>query len=324
MAKIGKSELVSVIVPFFNREKTAQRCIDSIRQQTYQNLQVILVNDGSSDGTLKILIKNKNKDARISVISQVNKGASGARNAGLNVAKGEYILFVDSDDFVSKNYVEDLLLPIENESDLDMTVSAIRGFYPKGVVDFAYSFPERGRIRENFEFLRNIPTHAGKLYRSEIINRMNLRFPEDMSFSEDRVFNLNYYKNIDSFLYVPLAIYCVTRDVPGLSLNVDECAFSDSLKYISELKKFAYENSIPFDSIKYDIFSQFCCANVFGNYREFKKRIEIYRREIEFSNIHSISLKEKCHVFFMKYRFYRVLYCYRMLAHMWRRFFWGY
>lgn len=101
--------LVSVVVPVYNVEKYLSRCVDSILRQTYNNLQIILVDDGSNDKSAVICNEYAKKDTRILVIHKNNGGLSDARNVGIDNAKGDYICFIDSDDFMRETYVEDLL-----------------------------------------------------------------------------------------------------------------------------------------------------------------------------------------------------------------------
>lgn len=106
--------LVSIIVPIYNTEKYLKKCVDSILGQTYNKLEVILVNDGSSDDSLKICRKYESSDSRIIIIDKKNGGLSSARNAGLDVCKGDYITFVDSDDYLEKEAIE-LLVEAGNQ-----------------------------------------------------------------------------------------------------------------------------------------------------------------------------------------------------------------
>lgn len=98
-------ERISVIVPVYNAEKTIARCIETLLGQTYGNIELLLVDDGSKDGSLAICREYAEKDNRITVIHKENGGVSSARNAGIEMAKGDYILFVDSDDYVEPDYV---------------------------------------------------------------------------------------------------------------------------------------------------------------------------------------------------------------------------
>ena len=97
--------LVSVIIPIYNVEKYLGRCLDSVINQDYKNIEIILINDGATDNSLNIAIDYQKKDKRIKVFSQKNQGLSAARNTGLDKAVGNYITFIDSDDYVSKDYV---------------------------------------------------------------------------------------------------------------------------------------------------------------------------------------------------------------------------
>lgn len=101
-------ELITVIVPIYNVEKYLSECINSIIKQTYTNIEIILVNDGSTDNSPNICIQFKEKDNRIRLINKENGGLSSARNAGIDIAKGKYLVFIDSDDYVDKKYIERL------------------------------------------------------------------------------------------------------------------------------------------------------------------------------------------------------------------------
>lgn len=101
--------LISVIVPVYNAENSLKLCLKSLLEQSFKNIEIILINDGSTDNSLKICRKFQNKDRRILVIDQHNQGRAAVRNLGINMASGDYIMFVDSDDYVSKNFCMDAL-----------------------------------------------------------------------------------------------------------------------------------------------------------------------------------------------------------------------
>ena len=113
------NKLVSIIIPVYNVEKYLAECIESVLKQTYQNIEILLIDDGSPDNSGKICDEYEEKDSRVRVIHKENGGVSSARNVGLEQANGEYITFIDSDDFVSESYIEELYIALENgNSDL--------------------------------------------------------------------------------------------------------------------------------------------------------------------------------------------------------------
>lgn len=120
------NKLVSVIVPVYNVEKYLERCINSIIQQSYNNLEIILIDDGSTDASGKICDEYKEKDDRIIVIHKENGGLSDARNAGIKIFTGEYVTFIDSDDYVSKNMVSNMLDILEKSSCRIVQVESIK------------------------------------------------------------------------------------------------------------------------------------------------------------------------------------------------------
>ena len=124
------NKLISIIMPVYNAEKYLNRSIESIMNQTYNNIEIILVNDGSTDNSLEICTSYQEKDNRIKLINQANKGVSFARNKGIDEATGDYIMFIDSDDYVEKNMIEDMVSKI-TEDDIDLVISGIKMDYIK-------------------------------------------------------------------------------------------------------------------------------------------------------------------------------------------------
>lgn len=119
--------MVSIIVPIYNVEQYISKCIESILAQTYRDFELILVDDGSTDMCGKICDEYAKQDSRVHVIHQENKGVSAARNAGISLAKGEYIMFVDSDDFITENMLEKMHDCIA-ESGSDIAICGINNF----------------------------------------------------------------------------------------------------------------------------------------------------------------------------------------------------
>ena len=115
--------VVSVIIPVFNAGKNVENCIQSLLNQTYKNFEILIIDDGSTDNTLTILEKYE-RNKKIKVIHQTNSGVSTARNLGISEANGKYIGFVDADDRVRPNYLEDLVVAIETEKNIDVANAA--------------------------------------------------------------------------------------------------------------------------------------------------------------------------------------------------------
>lgn len=117
--------LVSIIVPIYNADDFLIRCLDSVENQTYSNLEIILINDGSTDNSLKICNRYALKDNRIVLIDKENEGVSIARNIGIQNARGDYLAFLDADDWIAPNYIEQLMSPFENEN-VDISICGYR------------------------------------------------------------------------------------------------------------------------------------------------------------------------------------------------------
>ena len=127
-------ELVSIIVPIYNVDKYLEECIESLKNQTYKNLEIILINDGSTDNSEQICRKEEKQDNRIVFINKNNGGSASAKNVGLKIAKGDYIAFVDSDDFIELDMIEYMVNTI-NKSNVDIVQCKLRNYYTN-TIDF--------------------------------------------------------------------------------------------------------------------------------------------------------------------------------------------
>lgn len=198
---------VSVIVPVYNVEKYLRRCVDSVLAQTLTDFELILVDDGSTDGSPAICDEYARGDTRVKVIHQKNAGVSAARNAGLDAARGEYVAFVDSDDYVDERYLEKLLAP-----GCDLCICGAKIILEDGIVQ-SYISPQAEVCDMSPEkitqFLEsNYRTYVwGKVFGKKLIDSCELRFDTNIYHSEDAllVFNvirifLGYSANIRSML----------------------------------------------------------------------------------------------------------------------------
>lgn len=182
----------SIIVPVFNVENQIKKCVDSILLQTFKNFELILIDDGSTDDSGIICDQYAEKDKRIVVLHQKNQGVSAARNAGIQKSIGEYIVFVDSDDFVDKDILNHL-----NQSDADLVIVGFSDYSGETVTKIVLDDNERWMITSDEEILHFLKKKTsvfvwGKRYKKSIIDRWNIKFRCDMKFSEDIVFNNEY------------------------------------------------------------------------------------------------------------------------------------
>ena len=191
-----KNEIVSIIVPAYNAERTINRCIDSILKQSYSNLEIIIINDGSKDSTEEKCMKYiKNK--KIKYIRINNSGVSNARNIGIENSTGTYIMFVDSDDYIEKNMVERLYDNINENVDLVICSKNLITINEKisEKIDIASCTLKKENIIQLYRAKILNPPYC-KLYRSAIIKSKSIRFDISISIGEDLLFNILYLKNI--------------------------------------------------------------------------------------------------------------------------------
>ena len=198
--KIRKQKKVSIIIPVYNRESTIERCLDSILTQTYKNLEVLIINDGSTDRSGEIINAYALKDSRILAITKENSGVSDSRNFGLKAAHGDYIQFADSDDWLPERATELLVEALEkNRSDMVIAdYCRVRGrqLYQSGAIENAGTLTRaefaQVMMEKASDFYYGVVWN--KLYRRKIIKKYKLQFSEELQWCEDFLFNLEYLK----------------------------------------------------------------------------------------------------------------------------------
>lgn len=212
--------LVSIIVPVYNAEKTLNRCVESILLQEYRNIELILVDDGSTDNSLLICQKWCTKDARINILTQENTGVSGTRNTGISKATGKYLQFVDSDDWIPYNSTK-VMLDRAEQTQSDMVIAhfyrvandckAVKGNIKAEIVLNKKEFMSI-MMKEPANFYYGVMWN--KLYRRDIVSAHRISCCTDLTWCEDFLFNLDYIRYAESFacLNVPVYYYVKTKN----------------------------------------------------------------------------------------------------------------
>lgn len=240
---------VSVIIPVYNVESYLSRCLDSIISQTFKDIEVVCVNDGSTDSSPKILECYSKMDNRVRVINKKNGGLSSARNAGVMVAKGEYILFVDSDDYISTNAVERLYKNAEKNIS-DMVVFA----YVQGDKEYA---PVKKMGTSEYRGFENKPCNAKKLpdsayrafpvsawckfYKTDFIR--NKSFYEDMIY-EDIPFWADVFTSAERITYIDEALYFYRTGRIGQIMQTKSDKVMDVIKAYKRVYKLLIEREV--------------------------------------------------------------------------------
>ncbi|MCD8231867.1 MAG: glycosyltransferase [Clostridiales bacterium] len=192
---------VTIIIPAYNAEKTIEASIESVQRQTYNEIEILIVDDGSEDHTLQLCSAIENKDTRCRVIHKANGGVSSARNAGIQAATGNYIMFADGDDVMLPDNVEKYVDAIV-DGHVDVAIGGIN-WYDQGRCKSRFC-PCEGRYDDEiWDIICNQPEMFGylvnKIYRIDIIKLLNTYFDEHMYSQEDLAFNLSYFEKCKSF-----------------------------------------------------------------------------------------------------------------------------
>lgn len=250
--------MVSVIIPVYNAEKFLSRCVSSVLEQSYSDFEIVLVDDGSADNSSEICRYFAEKDSRVVAVCQNNSGVSAARNLGLKIAKGEFIAFVDSDDYVEKDWLKMLVDKI-TANEADVAVCGIKNDESErnlSCTDTAMCTKnellalllESGLLNSVFN----------KLYRREFISG---GFRGGIKFGEDLLFNLEYFQRINKIAIVPKALYFYRKDNPmSATSNFRDDKFRNILFLHEQTNKFCEQ--IDDENVRKRMQQQFAAIHV--------------------------------------------------------------
>lgn len=191
--------MISIIVPVYNTEKYLERCIQSILAQTYIDFELLLIDDGSTDSSGVICDQYAEQDSRVRVFHKENGGVSSARNIGLDNASGEWIAFVDSDDWVQPKYIEDLFTKDNADFVANYFVEGGKHITNNEKSPFEDKYYKGDEVRDYIgKYLYEMLNPVCKRFKKSIIKRNNLRFKENISFGEDTIFVFSYLNKVKS------------------------------------------------------------------------------------------------------------------------------
>lgn len=293
-------KLVSIIIPAYNCEKYISKCINSVVNQTYKNIEIIIIDDGSKDNTLEICNDFAEKNKKIRVFSKENEGVSSARNLGLNEAKGEYINFIDSDDYVEVNYIEKL---VENLLNTNSDIS-VCGFVDENLEGNPLHYSEN---KSNFSYYIKdfkedyfIPYVCWQmLFKKELLykNDKKILFNKKIHLKEDLSFIYQLVSNSEKISIIPDVLYHSVNREDSLSNKVLTVEEFD--KYYTSL--IAYEEMIN-STKNIERFNKFTLLSTYKECIRMKEYMKLKNIQDEDKNIFINKMMNTCYIDLKKHK----------------------
>lgn len=315
-------ELISVIVPVYNVEKYLRQCVDSIINQSYKNLQIILIDDGSKDKSGKICDEYAKKDKRIEVIHKENAGVSAARNTGLDNAKGEWVTFIDSDDWIEKNFCC-VLYKKAIEEEADIVLCEYNRRIEKNIDRIELTSKEE-IINSGMHLQNALTPQTGcgyctmKLIKKSIIKD---RFDESLEVAEDALFSIQLSNKLNKEVILRKALYNYRMNRESAVKRYDEKYPQKYLKAIKKIRRYLEEQHSEKETIQnYHNFVAYHVMLIAVNYcyhPENKQKHKLlilkkvceqedFKDGIEKSNYDGLSLTRKITLFTLKHKLYLI------------------
>lgn len=273
---------VTVILPVFNAEKSVKKTIESVLKQTFKDFELIVINDGSTDDSLKVCQEIQKKDDRIVIKNIENNGVSNARNIGLKMAQGEYIMFIDSDDEYFPTTLEKMVKNIEF-SDLcvcNFSISKDNVLIKSKKLNTDYKFCN---INNDIIFLQKnnlFNVVWNKIYKRKTISENNIEFNKDISIAEDLEFNLDYIKYTNKISYLNEVLYLYKTSSNGLNYRYHDNRINIRKKLYEYEKNIFKEKNFPIESL-YNEYLKICLSELKqANYLSKSKNIIKILKEI--------------------------------------------
>lgn len=338
---------VSIIVPVYNAEKYLKRCVNSLTGQTLREIEILLVDDSSTDGSLEVCSQLAREDSRIQVLHKINEGAGKARNAALEIATGEYLGFVDSDDYVEPDMFQTLYeKALEYDSDLVLSGvlfedgnmfretghSLSKNYFSEDTLFISEEERKKlamgiiGATAEDADDSRYGMSIWKNLFRMDVIRRNQITFQSEREIlSEDALFMVDYITCIQRAVGVPQAFYHYCRNGDSISKSYKKDRFEKSLIFVNEVEKRFQRNIQPKEyQIYIHRFWQAMCrvvcsqeilhsTQVKGTYADLRQRLKavcthpLTLRALTAYPIGKLPLKQRIFAYAMKYRQYFLL-----------------
>ena len=279
-------EKVSIILPVYNREDTIRNTIDSVIQQTYKNFELIIIDDGSNDDSQKICSEYVQKDDRIKLIKKENGGPSQARNVGLEMANGKYLMFIDSDDEYKTNMIERMVTEIEGRAS-DVVVCNFNNRC--NIKQFYNQTLEKGTEILQINYLFNILWN--KIYILDIIKRNNIKFFEKIERGEDYRFNIDYFRYINKITYISESLYIYNVQLDSLTKKTRNDEFELSISNLEYNISMLIEKNIKINDYLKEQYFKISKESIFSLIKlkksniQIKEKMENIRRFLEQDNI---------------------------------------
>lgn len=311
--------MISIIVPVYKVENYLHRCIDSILSQSFTDFELILVDDGSPDNCGKICDEYAQKDNRVRVFHKSNGGVSSARNLGLDNAKGEWIAFIDSDDFVENGYLEELLSYETNTSADIITSIKILDSTNNSVT---LQRKEFGLLFSIYKFEKFCPPW-GKLLRKDIISNNNLKFNTRVHLGEDAMFVLSYLLNADKITLISSNKYNYEKGRPN-SLTKKINSYESELAGKEEFDRIVTQliNELNLDNLSIKelevsqrLYIERTLASIMRLPNQKDRLNKLHKLDLSLYNKHTkpYNWKDKILLFLLKKEFF---YIYDMILHL--------
>lgn len=284
--------IITVIIPVYQTEKFLNQCIDSVLSQTFKEWELLLIDDGSTDKSGQICDEYAAKDPRIKVFHKQNEGVSKARNFGIDQANSQFLTFIDSDDYISPDYMSIIISQIE---DFDCLTFSTRVFYKDGTATIKElpnkSFIGKEEVEQALKIMKigkfgdQMGMPVNKLYRLDILNKNKIRFPNDIWFREDDIFAYRYTECCNSIKTISNCLYHYRENLNGLSASTRSCQdYSHLSNYIFEcaikIKDEEFKARELQRALEYD-FAAFCCSSDFKHFNAINKRFKQISRIVK-------------------------------------------
>lgn len=256
---MNKVVKLSIIIPVYNRESTLKRCLDSVLKQDIKEKEIILINDGSTDGSLKICEEYKEKYSCIKIITIKNSGPAAARNKGILEAKGEYIAFVDSDDTIEEKAYS-TIFDNYNIEDIDIIITSYYRVTKENKSTETSKILESGVCIDNNNIIiesyyngldKVIPSLWNKLYRNDFIKKYSLLINERYIRAEDYWFNFEAFRKSDKMLYIDIPYYNYYDNSDSVMHEIRDNQFEQSTETHNKLIEYNKEFRFSIDYNKF-------------------------------------------------------------------------